>query len=69
MKATHSAGVGGAVPHTSFSPPPVLSPLEVAFLKGREAKRLGRDADNPHADQLVPNIGALASEWDRGYEN
>jgi hypothetical protein len=60
-------GVTIAVPHTSFTPTPTMSPLEIAFHKGREAKRLGRPAENPHNDLLTPNHGALAAEWDRGY--
>jgi len=66
-KPTHSMGVTIAVPHTSFTPTPTMSPLEIAFHKGREAKRLGRPAENPHNDLLTPNHGALAAEWDRGY--
>ena len=66
-KPTHSIGVTIAVPHADFTPTPTMSPLEIAFHKGREAKRLGRPADNPHADKLAPNAGQLAQEWDRGY--
>jgi hypothetical protein len=46
-----------------------MSPLEVAFRKGQEAKRLGRKTDNPHTDFLSPNEGELAKEWDRGYNS
>lgn len=66
-KPTHSVGVTIAVPHSKFTPTPTMTPLEIAYHKGREAKRLGRKADNPH-DFLTPNDGALAAEWDRGYD-
>ena len=66
-KPTHSTGVTIAVPHSGFTPTPNMSPLEIAFKKGQEAKRLGRPAENPHEDKLVPNEGQLAKEWDRGY--
>lgn len=68
-KPTHSLGVSVLVPHSSFTPTPSMSPLYIAFHKGREAKRLGRPADNPHTDRLAPNVGALADEWDRGYNS
>jgi hypothetical protein len=66
-KPTHSIGVVVAVPHSGFCPTPTMSPLEIAFYKGQEARRLGRPAENPHTDKLAPNNGQLASEWDRGY--
>jgi len=65
-KPTHSVGVTIAVPHSGFTPTPTMSPLEIAFHKGQEAKRLGRPAENPHTDMLAPNEGQLAKEWDRG---
>jgi hypothetical protein len=68
-KPTHSLGVTIAVPHSKFTPTPTMSPLEIAFHKGREAKRLGRPAENPHKDLLTPNDGALAAEWERGYSS
>jgi len=63
-KPTHSVGVTIAVPHTRFAPTPNMSPLEIAFRKGQEAKRLGRPAENPHTDN---EVGELAKEWERGY--
>lgn len=66
-KPTHSTGVTIAVPHSRFAPTPTMTPLEIAFRKGQEAKRLGRPAENPHTEKLVPNDGELAKEWDRGY--
>lgn len=67
-KPAHSLGVTIAVPHTKFTPTPTMSPLEVAFRKGQEAKRLGRpSSDNPHAEFLTPNHGQLSAEWERGY--
>lgn len=66
-KPSHSIGVTIAVPHSSFTPTPNMSPLEIAYHKGREAKRLGRQADNPHTELLTPTDGLLASEWERGY--
>jgi hypothetical protein len=67
MKHTHQVGVLLLVPHSSFTPTPTMTPLEIAFHKGRDAKRRGRPAENPHTDFLAPNNGALAAEWDRGY--
>jgi hypothetical protein len=64
-KPTHSTAVSLLVPHSRFTPTPMMSPLEIAYHKGREAKRLGR-GENPHTDFLQPNNGALAAEWDRG---
>lgn len=66
-KPTHTMGVTIAVPHTRFTPTPTMKPLEIAFRKGAEAKRLGRPPDNPHTDKLVPNDGQLAAEWLKGY--
>lgn len=68
-KPTHTVGVSILVPHSSFTPTPTMSPLEIAFNKGREAKRRGRKPENPHNDFLTPNNGALAAEWDRGYNS
>jgi hypothetical protein len=68
-KPTHSIGVTIAVPHNSFTPTPTMSPLEIAYHKGLEAKRLGRPAENPHSDLLTPNEGSLAAEWERGYNS
>lgn len=67
-KPTHSLGVSILVPHSKFTPTPTMSPLTIAFHKGREAKRLGRPAENPH-NFLTPNSGALAAEWDKGYNS
>lgn len=62
-KPTHTTGVSILVPHSKFTPTPTMSPLVVAFHKGREARRLNRPpADNPHD-------GALAQEWDKGYQS
>ena len=68
MKASHSAGVASAVPHTSSVPTPNMTPLEIAFRKGQEAKHRG-SAENPHTDKLATSQseGQLAKEWDRGY--
>lgn len=66
---THAAGVSILVPHSSFTPTPTMSPLEVAYHKGRDAKRRGRPATNPHNDLLTPNDGELAAEWERGYNS
>ena len=68
-KPSHSVGVTIAVPHSGFAPTPTMSPLQIAFLKGQEAKRLGRPAENPHEDKLATpkDAGQLAKEWDRGY--
>jgi len=68
-KPTHSVGVSILVPHSKFTPTPSMSPLEIAFYKGREARRLGRPAENPHNELLTPNDGALAAEWERGYNS
>lgn len=68
-KPTHSIGVTIAVPHSRFTPTPTMTPLEIAFHKGREAKRLGRPAENPHNELLTPTSGALAAEWDKGYNS
>jgi hypothetical protein len=68
-KPAHTIGVNIAVPHNGFTPTPSMTPLQIAFHKGKEAKRLGRPADNPHTDMLAPNDGALASEWNRGYNS
>lgn len=67
-KPLHSVGVSVLVPHSRFTPTPTMKPLEIAYFKGLEARRLGRPAaDNPHTDALLPNDGALAAEWMRGY--
>lgn len=68
-KQTHSIGVTIAVPHSSFSPTPNMTPLQIAFHKGLDAKRRGRPAENPHNDLLTPNNGLLAAEWERGYNS
>lgn len=68
MKHTHAAAVSILVPHSSFTPTPTMTPLEIAFHKGREARRRGRPAENPH-DFLSPNDGVLATEWDKGYNS
>ena len=44
-KPSHSIGVTIAIPHSSFVPTPLMTPLEIAFAKGAEAKRFGRKAD------------------------
>lgn len=67
-KPAHSIGVTIAVPHKRFTPTPTMSPLEIAYHKGAEAKRLGRpESDNPHGDKLNPNHGQLSAEWSKGY--
>ena len=68
-KPAHSVGVSIAVPHNGFTPTPNMTPLEIAFHKGKEAKRLGRPAENPHKDLLTPTEGQLAAEWERGYNS
>jgi hypothetical protein len=62
-KPTHAIGVQIVVPHKTFVPTPNMSPLQIAFRKGAEAKRLGRARNNPHGS------GQLAAEWDRGYNS
>lgn len=68
-KPTHSMGVTIAVPHESFTPTPLMSPLEIAASKGQEAKRLGHAPDNPYNDLPTPNEGGLAEAWDKGYNS
>jgi hypothetical protein len=64
MVTTHSIGVTAAVPHSKTAPMLTIPPLELAFHKGQEAKRLGRPlTDNPHEDSLT----GLSAEWGRGY--
>lgn len=64
MVATHSIGVAAAVPHSKTAPTPSMLPLELAFHRGQEAKRLGRPStDNPHEDSLA----GLSAEWEKGY--
>lgn len=68
MKHAHQVRVALLVPHSSFTPTPAMSPLEVAYFKGKEARRRGQGEDeNPHTDQLLPNNGALAAHWMKGY--
>ncbi len=62
-KQTHAFGVSILVPHSSFSPTPTMTPLEIAYHKGRDMKRRGRPAENPHNEFETE----LAAEWDRGY--
>lgn len=67
-KPAHSVRVSVLVPHSSFTPTPTMSPLQVAFFKGKEARRLGRSVEeNPHTDVLAPNNGQLSAEWLKGY--
>lgn len=68
MRHPHAARVAILVPHSSFTPTPSMSPLEIAYFKGREAKRRGRPAENPHTDTLTPNNGLLAAQWMKGYD-
>jgi hypothetical protein len=50
-----------------FKPNPTMTPLEIAYFKGREARRLGRpESENPH-EYSEPNSGQQAAEWMRGY--
>ena len=64
MKHTHQVSVALLVPHSSFTPVPTMSPLEIAYQKGREAARRGRPVDdNPHQ----PGQDGLSTEWMRGY--
>ncbi len=67
-KHTHAVRVSILVPHSSFTPTPTMTPLEIAYFKGVDAKRRGRPAENPH-EFLTPNDGMLAAEWDRGYNS
>lgn len=68
MKHSHQVRVALLVPHSSFTPTPAMSPGEVAYFKGKEAKRLGRGTDeNPHTEKLLPNNGVLAAQWMKGY--
>jgi hypothetical protein len=68
-KPTHGIGVQLAVPHSRFVPTPNMTPLQIAFNKGAEAKVLGRPNENPHTDKLSPNDGQLAAAWDKGYNS
>lgn len=65
----HSVGISNVIPHMrQFKPTPTMTALEVAYMQGKEARRLGRsDSDNPHGEKLLPNTGQLADEWARGY--
>lgn len=70
-KPTHSVRVNVAVPHTGFSPTPMMSPLDIARGKGAEAKRLGRPPnENPYPDPRTafPNDGELAKAWQAAYD-
>jgi hypothetical protein len=62
-RPAHSIGVKICVPHSSFTPTPNMTPLQIAHGQGREARRRGRDADeNPYDEDSV-----LAAHWAKGH--
>lgn len=65
LLAEHGVGVSVALPHIKhFTPTPNMTPAEVAYGRGREARRKGRpDNENPY----TANEEQLSAQWAKGY--
>lgn len=64
----HACGISIVIPHAhNFVPTPSMQPHQIAFSKGRDAKRRGRPAaDNPYDSTRHQH---LHEQWISGYDH
>lgn len=61
----HAVGISMAVQSVhNFTPTPNLTPAEIAYFKGMEARRRGRPESDNTYEETQPNLSA---EWMRGF--